>query len=88
MINVENEYTVPAKKSLGEVDPGEAFLGTVEDVNGEEQTGVFIRTATGIVLLDDVTVEFESFDQGDTIYSPEAAGFQYASITVTVDSVD
>jgi hypothetical protein len=88
MINVENSYDTPAKKSLGEVDPGEAFIGVVEDVNGDEQTGVFVRTATGVVLLDDPTVEFESFDRDDTVYAPEAAGFRYADITVTVDSAD
>jgi hypothetical protein len=84
MINVNNDYEVAGSKNLAEVDTGAAFIGTVQDVDGDDYTGVFIRTANSVVFLDDAGVEF-----GDCEWDGEApcVGFKYADLDVTVTNV-
>jgi hypothetical protein len=85
MITVENDFEVAESKTAGEIDPGTAFVGTIEDSQGEEQTGLFFRTSTGVILVEDPGVEFDSFDEGDTVYSPAVEGYKTADVTVHVD---
>lgn len=86
VITVENDFDVEAGKSLTEVDPGVAFLGTVKDIDGDVQTGLFLRTADGVVLVEDPSIQFESFESNDDpLYVPRVEGYKVADITVTVD---
>ncbi len=86
MITVNNEYEVEST-TAGEIDPGTAFVGTINDINEEERNGVFLRTATGLILVDDPSVEFETFDEGDVTYSPKVNGFREVDLDVTVTDV-
>jgi hypothetical protein len=88
VITVENEFDVETGKSLTEVNPGVAFIGAVKDINEDVQTGLFLRTADGVVLVDDPAVEFETFSvDEDPSYAPRVEGFKLADITVTVDDI-
>jgi hypothetical protein len=84
-ISVENEYECEQSgQETHSIDIGTAFVGTLEDVNGDDKTGVFIRTNEGIVFLDDVEAEFDTPDS----YNDDLAkvrNYKNADITVRVD---
>lgn len=87
-IYIENEFDSPANKPLTEVEIGTAFLGTVEDSNGEEREGLFLRTYNGVVWVEDLEVEFDTFDEYESPdYVPKVTGFVACDITVRVDEV-
>jgi len=84
MITVNNTYETESTDAAS-IDIGEAFLGRVADIDGEERSGVFIRTATGLTLLDDPSVEFDTFTSSDSGYAPKVFDYQTADITVNVE---
>lgn len=89
-IYVDNDYTSPADgKPLTEVEIGTAFLGTVEDSNGEEREGLFFRTYNGVVWVEDLEVEFDTFSEYDSDdYVPKVRGYVSADVTVRVDEIE
>lgn len=83
-ITVENEYeSDQAGTDTNDIDVGTAFVGTLEDNQGDDQSGVFIRTNEGVVSLDNVEAEFATPDSYGE--NPKVRNCKYADITVRVD---
>ena len=86
MITVENEFEVAEDKNLYDVEPGEAFVGTVADSDGDDWTGLFVRTKDSVVYVEDPSVGFDAVE--DDNYSPlTVKNFKLADVTVTVTEV-
>jgi hypothetical protein len=74
---------------LTDVEVGTAFMGSVNDTDGDEQTGLFIRTRGGVVFLEDLDIQFDTFEEGDDeYYVPKVRNFVEADITITIDGVN
>ncbi len=83
MINVVNEYQEDVDvQNVYDLDNGQTFLGTVEDIDGEPRTGVFLKAGSTLVLLDDAELEFGSAD--DSYETLKVSNYKTADITVTV----
>lgn len=84
VINIVNELDVATTEKVADVENGGTFVGTVADIDGEYHTGVFLKTNSTLVFLDDPTAVFEDADS--RYDSPEVTGYQGVDLTVTVNT--
>ena len=82
MISITNDYfgqLMPDAIQSSDIEPGSSFFGTATDVDGEDATGVFVKTFEEIVFLDAPQVIFP--------YDVEVSNFHYIDIDVTVSGI-
>lgn len=89
MIHIDNRFEVRnTVMPLTDVEVGTAFLGVVEDSEGEEHSGLFFRTYNGVLFLEDLSVVFDTFSEDDdSDYVPKVKNYSEVDVSITVEHV-